>query len=74
MDVNGEGRRPTRAQVAALGAKHGFARKRVDTIVEEIRAAVAGWRQFADAAGVTAASVQMFATAHQRVWADFELR
>lgn len=47
MAVMGEGRDITRAQVEALGIRHGIAAKRITRIVEEVRAAVANWGMFA---------------------------
>jgi serine/threonine-protein kinase HipA len=73
LDVEGEGRDPTRAHVLRLGARHGLAAKAVAAMVEEVGAAVARWPALADAAGVTKASAREIATAHARVWAAFEV-
>ncbi len=71
MDVEGEGRNPTRAHVLRLGARHGFTAKAVEATVETVRAAVADWPAFAAAAGVTADSTREIAQAHARTWAAF---
>ena len=72
MDIEGEGRRPTRVQVTTLGKKHGLNADRVAEVVDKVRAAVAAWPKFAKAAGVTAASAKEAGDAHVRVWKDFE--
>ncbi|HEX4183616.1 MAG TPA: type II toxin-antitoxin system HipA family toxin [Caulobacteraceae bacterium] len=71
MDVEGEGRNPTLAQVRKLGARHGFDAKAVDSAIEMVRAAVADWSVHANNAGVTAASAAEIAEAHARVRAAF---
>ena len=73
LDIEGEGRDPTRAQVLRLGARHGLDAKTVAAMVEEVRAAVARWPAFGDAAGVTRGSAREIAAAHARVWAGFEV-
>jgi serine/threonine-protein kinase HipA len=73
LDIEGEGRNPTRAHVLRLGARHSLDAKAVAAMVEEVRAAVARWTAFGDAAGVTKASATEIATAHSRVWAAFEV-
>ena len=40
LDIEGEGRRPTRAQVISLGKRHGLDAKRVTAIIEDVAAAV----------------------------------
>ena len=72
LDIAGEGRRPTRAQVASLGGKHGLPAHRVVAIVDEVRAAVADWPRLAAEGGVSRASARMIAAAHGSVWGDFE--
>lgn len=72
LDVEGEGRNPTHAHVLRLGARHSLDAKSVAAVVEEVRAAVARWSAFSDAAGVTKASAKEIATAHARVWAAFD--
>jgi len=73
LDIEGEGRNPTRAHVLRLGARHSLDAKAVAAMVEEVRAAVARWAAFGDAAGVTKASAKEIATAHARVWAAFDV-
>lgn len=73
LDIEGEGRNPTRAHVLQLGARHSLDAKAVAAMVEEVRAAVARWPAFGDAAGVTKASAKEIATAHARVWAAFDV-
>lgn len=71
LDIEGEGRRPTRVHVEKLGAKHGFNVKRVAGVIDEVRAAVSDWPKGARAAGVSAASTKLVRDAHERMWADF---
>lgn len=73
LDIEGEGRNPTRAHVLRLGARHSLDAKAVAAMVEQVRAAVARWPAFGDAAGVTKASAKEIATAHARVWAAFDV-
>jgi serine/threonine-protein kinase HipA len=73
LDIEGEGRNPTRAHVLRLGARHSLDAKAVAAMVEEVRAAVARWTAFGDAAGVTKASAREIATEHARVWAAFDV-
>lgn len=72
LDIEGEGRRPTRALVSKLGNRHGLDNKRVASVIDRVRAAVADWSKFAKLAGVSASSAKMVSAAHARVWADFE--
>jgi len=72
MDIDGEGRRPTRAHIAALGERHRYSAKQVATVIDEVSGAVADWPKFAKEAGVSAASTKAIGDAHARVWADFE--
>ncbi|MDB5440785.1 MAG: HipA domain protein [Caulobacteraceae bacterium] len=67
LDVENEGRRPTRAHVRALGKRHGFDKAAVDGIIDEVAAALAAWPAFADEAGVTKASGADIAAAHASV-------
>ena len=71
MDVEGEGRNPSCTHVRRLGARHGLDAKAVDEVIESVRAALADWPAFANAAGVTAASKREIGEAHVRVWAAF---
>jgi serine/threonine-protein kinase HipA len=71
LDVEGEGRRPTRAQVTALGKRHGLDKAAVDAVIEEVAAALAYWPGLADEAGVTKASKTDIAAAHAAVAETF---
>lgn len=71
LDVEGEGRRPTRAHVRALGKRHGYDKATVDRVIEEVAAALAGWPGFADEAGVTRFSKTDIAAAHADVAGSF---
>lgn len=67
LDIEGEGRRPTRAHVTALGKRHGLDKAAVDPIIDEVAAALADWPGLADEAGVTKASKTDIAAAHAAV-------
>lgn len=67
LDIEGEGRRPTRDHVRTLGRRHGLSDRLISEITESVRAAVADWPVFAKATGVTAASQKMIAAAHEDV-------
>lgn len=71
LDIEGEGRHPTRAHVLRLGARHDIDARRVSAIVEAVRHAVTRWAAFSTAAGVSTTSVRHIAAAHQRVWERF---
>lgn len=71
LDIEGEGRRPTRAHVAAVGVRHNLSVKEVAATIEEVRAALADWQVFARAASVTTASTNEAKAAHERVWREF---
>jgi serine/threonine-protein kinase HipA len=73
LDIAGEARNPTRAHVLRLGARHSLDAKMVAVMLEEVRAALARWPDFGEAAGVTKASAREIATAHARVWATFDV-
>jgi serine/threonine-protein kinase HipA len=73
LDIEGEGRNPTRAHVLRLGARHSLDARAVTAMVEEVRAAVARWPALGGAAGVTEASAKEIAAAHGRVWAAFDV-
>jgi serine/threonine-protein kinase HipA len=72
MDVEGEGRNPTRDHVIRLGARHGLETKAVDAAIDVVRAAVQAWPAHAKQAGVTQASRAEIGHAHDRVWAAFK--
>ena len=71
MDIEGEGLKPTRRHVKSLGKKHGFDEKKVDTVIDEVRAAVLQWSRFANEAGVTLESRSTIIDALSRVDGDF---
>jgi serine/threonine-protein kinase HipA len=72
LDVEGEGRTPTRAHVLKLGRRHGLNEKNVAQIIERVRVAIADWPKFAKSAGVRGASIKLIAAAHDKVWLEFE--
>jgi serine/threonine-protein kinase HipA len=71
LEIDGEGRKPARAHVDALASRHGLSAKLVNTIVDDVRAAIADWGRFAKFAGVSPASNILVAKAHARVATDF---
>jgi serine/threonine-protein kinase HipA len=71
LEVEGEGRRPTRAHVRALGKRHGLDKATMDESVDAVAAAVAAWPGFADEAGVTRTSKAEIAAAHTAIAASF---
>lgn len=74
LDVEGEGKRPTREHAQALGHRHGLSDHLIETIIDEVRAAVADWARFADEAGVTRASRAEILAALQAVAVGFSPR
>jgi len=72
LDVEGEGRQPTRAHALKLGKRHGVHEKRVAEIIDQTRAAVSDWPKLAKAAGVSTGSTKSIGGAHARVWAEFK--
>ena len=72
MDVEGEGRNPTRAHLLRLGARHGIDARATHAAIDAVRAALADWPAVAEAAGATAASRREIGSAHARVWAAFQ--
>jgi serine/threonine-protein kinase HipA len=72
MDIEGEGRNPTRAHVLRLGARHGLETRTVAAAIETVRSAVADWPALAAQVGVSAASTGEIAKAHARVWGAFD--
>lgn len=73
LDIEGEGRHPTRAHVLRLASRHGVAAKAVAAMVDAARAAVAGWSALAASLGVMRSSASQIAAAHARVWAAFDV-
>jgi serine/threonine-protein kinase HipA len=72
LDIEGEGRNPTRAHVLRLGARYGMNARAVAAMVGEVRAAMALWPALAEAVGVTKPSEREIADAHERVWGAFD--
>jgi serine/threonine-protein kinase HipA len=72
LDIEGEGRRPTRAQVMSLGKKHGLDKRHVAAVISEVSPAVADWPIRARNAGVSKVSMKMVQGALTRVMADFD--
>jgi serine/threonine-protein kinase HipA len=71
LDIDGEGRRPTRAQVTSLGKRHGLDARSIRAVDEDVTAAVAEWPIQAKKAGVSKDSTKMIRDALARVMADF---
>lgn len=71
LDIEGEGAKPTRKHIDALGVKHGLGAKELQLMVEEVAAAVGDWDKFARAAGVSADTTKLAADAHAKVRASF---
>ncbi|ATQ43384.1 type II toxin-antitoxin system HipA family toxin [Caulobacter mirabilis] len=72
MDIEGEGRRPTRVHVETLGERHGFDRRRIALMIDETRAAIETWPRLAAAVDVSRTSSELIGKAHDRVWAEFK--
>lgn len=71
LDIEGEGAKPTRKHIHALGARHGLGARQIEDTVEQVAEAVGDWIKFAEAASVTAATTKLAADAHARVRAYF---
>jgi serine/threonine-protein kinase HipA len=71
LDIEGEGRRPTRDLVYKLGIRHGITNKRAAAMIDNVRAAIADWPKFAKVAGVSSASTKMISMAHTKIFSDF---
>lgn len=71
LDVEGEGRRPTRGHVESLAERHGLSNKQIDAAIDDVRSAISDWDAIAKAAGVSAASRKLVAEAHARVSETF---
>lgn len=71
LDIEGEGRHPTKGHVRTLGLRHGLSDRLIEEIVEAVGDAVAAWPKFAAAMGVTGQSQNMIAAAHQDVLSRF---
>lgn len=71
LDIEGEGKNPSREHIRTLGRRHGLPDREIDAITDEVRAAVANWTRFAEDAGVTRASRDEIGAAHKAVAAHF---
>jgi serine/threonine-protein kinase HipA len=71
LDVEGEGRRPTRVHIEKLAKRHGLSDKQTTAAIDEVRAAISDWEAVAKSAGVSAASKKLVAQAHARVLETF---
>jgi serine/threonine-protein kinase HipA len=71
LDIDGEGRRPTRAQITSLGKRHGLDARSIRAVIEDVTAAVADWPIQAKRASVSKDSTKMVDAALARVMADF---
>jgi hypothetical protein len=59
MPVLGEGRSPGAEHLRALAKKHGL--KQADAVIDEVRAALEQWPEYADQAGLTKKSAKLIA-------------
>jgi serine/threonine-protein kinase HipA len=71
MLVAGEGRMPTRVHLDRLAAMGGIGAG-YTMVIDQVADAVAGWRGFAAAAGVTAASAERIEARLGEVRSQFE--
>lgn len=71
LDVEGEGRHPTREHIVRLCRRHGLADAAVATMIEEVRAAIDAWPRHAADAGVSRGSTLDIGGAHVAVGARF---
>jgi serine/threonine-protein kinase HipA len=71
LDVEGEGRSPTRAHIVKLAKRHGFSGKQAATVIDDVIAAISGWEALAKRTGVSAASAKSVAQAHACVLETF---
>ena len=71
LDIEGEGRHPTKDHVRSLGRRHGLSDRLIEEIIEAVRAAVAAWPRFARETGVTPRSQKMITVAHEDVRSHF---
>ena len=71
LDIEGEGRHPTKGHVRTLGLRHGLSDRLIEEIIEAVGDAVAAWPKFAEEMGVTAGSRKMITTAHEDVRSHF---
>ena len=71
LDIEGEGRNPTRAHVLTLGLRHGLSDRLIAEVIEAVRSSVSDWPRFAQEAGVTRRSQMAVSLAHEEVWRRF---
>jgi serine/threonine-protein kinase HipA len=71
LDIEGEGRHPSKDHVRTLGLRHGLSDRLIEETIEAVRAAVAAWPKFARETGVTAGSRKIITTAHEDVRSHF---
>ena len=71
LDIEGEGRNPTRAHVLTLGLRHGLSDRLIAEVIEAVRSSVSDWPGFAQEAGVTRRSQMAVSLAHEEVWRRF---
>jgi len=67
LDIDGEGRNPTREHVRRLCRQHGLGDLAIDEAIEAVHAAVDRWPTFASDAGVTKTSLADIGAAHAAV-------
>jgi serine/threonine-protein kinase HipA len=72
LDIEGEGRKPTREHVEALGRKHGLNKKEIARTINDVQAAIADWEMCARRAGVSRTSMNEARKAHQLVLMAFD--
>ena len=65
MSVDGRREDITRDDLRALAATATMKRGRADAIIDQVRSAVLGWSEFADAAGVDESQVTGVAAGHR---------
>jgi serine/threonine-protein kinase HipA len=66
LDVEGEGRNPTRAHVLKLGKRHGISEKRTTEIIDQTRAAITQWTKITKKVGVSKDTAKLISDAHER--------
>lgn len=67
LDIEGEGRHPTRSNAQAIGRRYGLSDAVMASVIDEVRVAVNDWSRFADEAGVSRASRAEIRTALEAV-------
>lgn len=72
LDVEGEGRNPTRAHVLKLGKRHGISEKLTCEIIDQILTAIARWEKIAKQVGVSKSSAKNVLEALGRTRGKFD--